>query len=95
MANIKSEKKRILVRKRNHDINAAFKSSRRTAIKKVDKAVAAKDAALAAKLLPEAVSLIDKSVKKGIQHKNIAARQKSRLTLEVNALAAAPAVESK
>lgn len=95
MANIKSEKKRILVRKRNHDINGAFKSSRRTAIKKVDKAVAAKDAALAAKLLPEAVSLIDKSVKKGIQHKNTAARQKSRLALEVNALAAAPAVESK
>ena len=95
MANIKSEKKRILVRKRNHDINAAFKSSRRTTIKKVDKAVAAKDAALAVKLLPEAVSLIDKSVKKGIQHKNTAARQKSRLTLEVNALVAAPAVESK
>ena len=95
MANIKSEKKRILVRTRNHDLNAAFKSSRRPALKKVDKAVAAKDAALAAKLLPEAVSLIDKSVKKGIQHKNTAARQKSHLTLEVNALAAAPAVESK
>ena len=95
MANIKSEKKRILVRKRNHDINAAFKSSRRTAIKKVDQAIAAKDGALAVKLLPEAVSLIDKSVKKGIQHKNTAARQKSRLTLAVNSLSAAKAPEAK
>ena len=37
----------------------------------------------ALKLLPVAESLIDASVTKGIQHKNTAARQKSRLNNKV------------
>ena len=52
---------------------------------------------LAEKLLPEAVALIDKSVKEGIQALNTASRQKSSLMKAVNALKAAPAAteESK
>jgi len=37
--------------------------------------------------LLQATSLIDKSVSKGILHKNNAARKKSRLTKKFNALA--------
>lgn len=89
MANIKSQKKRIITSERNRVSNVAKRSAMRTSIKKVKAAVAAKDLALAEKLLPEAVSLIDKSVKDGIQHANTAARQKSQLYVAVNGLKAA------
>ena len=49
-------------------------------------AVGAKDYALAFPKLSSAVSIIDKNVKRGIVHKNTAARRKSLLTLKVNAL---------
>lgn len=89
MANIKSQKKRILIAERNHAANASFKTEMRHMIKKVKVACDNKDLATAEKLLPEAVSLIDKSVKNGIQHANTAARQKSSLMNSVNALKAA------
>ncbi len=88
MANIKSQKKRILIAERNHAANASFKTQMRHSIKKVKLAVEAKDLALAEKLLPEAVSLIDKSVKNGIQHANTAGRQKAHLMKAVNSLKA-------
>ena len=50
MANIKSAKKRILVNNTKMERNKAIKSGVKTAIKKVDAAVVAKDAE-AAKLL--------------------------------------------
>ena len=43
MANIKSAKKRILVSKTRNERNKAIKSAVKTAMKKVDAAVAAKD----------------------------------------------------
>ncbi len=86
MANIKSQKKRILIAERNHAANASFKTQMRHSIKKVRLAVEAKDLELAEKLLPEAVSLIDKSVKNGIQHANTAGRQKAHLAKAVNGL---------
>ena len=85
MANIKSQKKRIEIGERNHAINSSFKTEMRHAIKKVKVACDAGDIAKAEALLPEAVSLIDKSVKKGIQHPNTAARQKSSLNNYVTA----------
>ncbi len=93
MANIKSQQKRILIDERNRQHHAAFKSKMRTAIKKVKAACDAKDLALAEKLLPEAIALIDKSVKEGIQALNTASRQKSSLMRAVNALKVAPATE--
>ena len=89
MANIKSQKKRILTNERNRQANVAFRSKMRTSIKKVKAACEKKD--LAEQLLPLAVSLIDKSVKEGIQKQNTASRQKSSLMLAVNALKAAAA----
>lgn len=87
MANIKSAKKRILVSQKRADRNKAIRSKVKTAIKKVDNAVEAKDKAAAKEALVNAVSEIDKACQKGIYHKNTAARKVSRLTVAVNKLA--------
>ena len=62
MANIKSAKKRVLVTKRNYDRNKSIKSSVKTAIKKVEAAVAANDAEAEKAALLEATATIDKAV---------------------------------
>lgn len=87
MANIKSAKKRILVDRRNVERNKAIKSSVKTAIKKVDAAVAAKDKTAADTALVAAISEIDKAASKGVFHKKTASRKISRLTLAVNKIA--------
>ena len=84
MANIKSQVKRIKTNEKARARNVAAKSELRTACKKVRLAVEAKEAANVA--LVHAYSLIDKSVSKGIQKKNTAARQKSSLQALVNGL---------
>ena len=78
MAQIKSQKKRILTNEKARVRNAAAISALRTATKKVHKAVEAKDLPLAEANLA-AVSLIDKSVSDGRQHQNTASRQKASL----------------
>ena len=87
MANIKSAKKRILVERRNAERNKAIRSKVKTAIKKVDAAVAANDKAAAEAALPVAIAEISKATSKGIYHKNTAARKVSRITKAVNTLA--------
>ena len=87
MANIKSAKKRILVDRRNAERNKAIQSSVKTAIKKVDAAVAAKDKTAADTALVAAISEIDKAASKGVFHKKTASRKISRLTLAVNKIA--------
>jgi small subunit ribosomal protein S20 len=51
-------------------------------------AIVAGNASQAQSLLSETVSVIDKSVQKGVLHRNTAARHKARLTTHVNKLAA-------
>lgn len=87
MANIKSAKKRIQVTKTRNERNKAIKSAVKTAIKKVDAAVAAKDTEAAAAALLNATSAIDKAAKKGVYHKNTASRKVSRLAKAVNGIA--------
>lgn len=87
MANIKSAKKRILVIETKTARNKAIKSKVKTSIKKVDAAVAAKDAAAAKSALLVAISEIDKATSKGVYHKNTAARKVSRLSKAVNSIA--------
>lgn len=87
MANIKSAKKRILVNETKAARNKSIKSAVKTAIKKVDAAVAAKDKANADAALLGAISAIDKATSKGIYHKNTASRKVSRLTKAVNSIA--------
>lgn len=86
LANIKSAKKRILVSQKRADRNKSIRSKVKTAIKKVEVAIEANDKAAATEALKVAVSEIDKAAKKGIYHKNNAARKVSRLTLAVNKL---------
>lgn len=87
MANIKSAKKRILVNRTKADRNKAIRSGVKTAMKKVDAAVAAKDKEAANVALVAAISTIDKATTKGVYHKNNAARKVSRLTKAVNGIA--------
>ena len=56
-------------------------------MKKVEAAVAAKDAALAGETLKAAIAEINKAGSKGVYHKNTCARKVSRLTKLVNTLA--------
>ena len=87
MANIKSAKKRVLIAQRNTERNVAFKTSIKTAVKKVLACAASEDRAELNALMSKVYQLCDKAAGKGILHKNTAARKKSRLTLAVNKLA--------
>lgn len=87
MANIKSAKKRILVNETKAARNKAIRSKVKTAIKKVDAAVAAGDKAAAQVALLAATTEIDKAATKGVYHKNNSARKVSRLAKMVNSLA--------
>lgn len=80
MPRIQSAKKRVDVAERNRQRNMAFKSAIRTAIKKV---LTGSDEAVRSESLKEAFSVIDRSVLKGILHKNTAARYKSRIARAV------------
>ncbi len=87
MANIKSAKKRVLIAEKNRLRNVSFKTSIKTAVKKVLELAKSDDKDALNKALSKAYQLCDKAVSKGILHKNTAARKKSRLTLAVNKLA--------
>lgn len=86
MANIKSAKKRILVNRTKAERNKSIKSGVKTAIKKVDAAIATNDKEAASAALLNATSVIDKATKKGVYHKNTSARKVSRLSKAVNAI---------
>ena len=66
----------------------------RTQVKKLEQALADKDAEAAQQLLSPTLSIVDKSVQKGLLKKNTASRMKSRLTVLTKALAAKPAESS-
>lgn len=87
MANIKSAKKRILVNETKAARNKAIKSRVKTSIKKVDAAIAAKDAAAAEAALKAAVAEISKAGSKGVYHKNTCSRKIARLSKAVNGIA--------
>lgn len=86
MPNIKSAKKRVRVNDDARSLNAAFKSDMRTAVKRVDKLVANKEADQAKEALATAVKKIDKAVQRGALHKNNGNRKKARLSKKVNTL---------
>ena len=67
--------------------NASLRSSLRTAVKKVRKAIAAGDKANAIKEYQTSQAVIDRIADKKIVHKNSASRTKSRLAHAIKALA--------
>jgi small subunit ribosomal protein S20 len=71
---------------RRREINRRNRSRLRTAVKKLRAALHAGAVEEAKQLLPQTLSIIDKSVHKGILHRNAAARYKSRLMAHVHRL---------
>ena len=86
MPNKKSAAKRVRQSIKRRAINRNNRNALRTQIKKLRAAIASEDKKLSLELLEPTVSAIDKSVNKGILHRNTAARYKSRLTQHVNDL---------
>ena len=87
MANIKSAKKRILVNETKAARNKAIRSKVKTAVKKVDAAIAQNDAEAAKTALRAAIVEITKAGSKGVYHKKTVSRKISRLSKAVNAIA--------
>ncbi|MEW1980005.1 30S ribosomal protein S20 [Citricoccus sp. NPDC079358] len=88
MANIKSQKKRILTNEKARLRNNAVKSELRTAIRAVDKAVAAGDQAATTSAVALASKKLDKAASKGVIHQNQAANRKSGIAKRVNKIEA-------
>jgi small subunit ribosomal protein S20 len=86
MANIKSARKRARQAIERRDHNMGLRTTVRTAIKNVKKAVAAGKADAAAQALRASQGVIDRIVAKGILHRNAGDRHKSRLAQAVKAL---------
>jgi len=84
MPNHKSSEKRVRQSEKRRVINRGHRTKVRTYIKRVRTALASGSADEIQKVLPEAISVIDKSVQKGVMHANAAARYKSRLTVQAN-----------
>ena len=86
MANIKSQKKRIITAEKARMRNKAVRSELKTAVKRVRAAVEANDAELAQTEANKAGRLLDKAASKGIIHKNQAAQRKSGVQKLVNTI---------
>ena len=87
MPNIKSAKKRVALSKVANERNKMDKSALKTTLKKFDAAVAEGNREQADVAYKAAVVAVDKAVNKGILHKNNAARKKSSMTVQMNAMA--------
>jgi len=84
MPNHKSAEKRVRQSEKRRVINRSNRTKVRTYIKKLRSALDSGSKQDVAEILPEAISVIDKSVQKGVMHANAAARYKSRLTVQAN-----------
>ncbi len=86
-----SGRKRVRQNTKINAANTSLRSKYRTAVKNVDKAVAAGDLDKAKAAFALMQSVVDTVADKGIFHKNKAARDKSRLSAKVKALSQAAA----
>jgi small subunit ribosomal protein S20 len=83
LANIKSQKKRILTNAKAQARNKAVRSALKTLIKRVNEAVASGDKAVAQESMLAANRALDKAASKGVIHKNQAANRKSGIACAV------------
>jgi small subunit ribosomal protein S20 len=88
MANHKSAEKRVRQTERRNEVNSRNRSHLRTQVKKLRAAIESGKRDEARAMLAQTVSLIDRSIQKGVLHQNAAARHKSRLTSTVNSMSA-------
>ena len=66
--------------------NGSVRTTTRTVVAKALRSVDSGDAAVAQEAVRDAVSTLDQAVRKGIMHKNTAARRKSRISARLNKL---------
>ncbi len=78
MANIASQKKRILRSERERSENRLLTSTVKTYFRRLESAVESGDSTTIEQEQRELVSKIDKAVQKGAMHRNTGARKKSK-----------------
>lgn len=79
---IKNQRKSL----RRNQVNRSRRSSLRTGLRKLRRLIEEKDLKGAKAAITETIATIDRAVRKGVLHRNAAARHKSRLTRHVNSL---------
>lgn len=84
MANLKSAQKRVLVNNKKRASNQAVKSDMRSQIKQVESLIEANEMEKAKEAFHVAAQKIDKTIQKGIIHKNNGNRQKARLAKKLS-----------
>lgn len=84
MPNIKSAMKRVKIGRERTLKNASARSALRTAIKRFEEALASANVDNARLALVKAIRALDKAAAKGLIHKNMASRKKSRITQKFN-----------
>ncbi len=87
MANSQSAKKRARQAEVRRKHNASQRSMLRSTIRKVVKAIEAKDKSAAEAAYKAAEPVLDRYASRGLIHKNTAARHKSRLAAHIKAIA--------
>jgi small subunit ribosomal protein S20 len=91
MANHKSAEKRNRQNERRRLVNRQNLRRLRTQMKRMSDALESLNTEQVKDLLPPTLSIIDKSIQKGVLHKNAAARHKSQIMQKANALMSGPA----
>ena len=71
---------------KNSKRNGSARTATRTSVAKALRSVESGEAAVAQVAVRDAVSTLDQAVRKGVMHKNTAARRKSRLSARLNKL---------
>ena len=87
MANTAQAKKRVKQAEKARARNASQRSTMRTAVKKVLRTLESSDKSALQAVYVSASSALDRAARKGLIHKNKAARLKSRLSAKVKAAA--------
>jgi small subunit ribosomal protein S20 len=71
---------------KRHQRNGSVRTATRTAVNKALVSMEGGDVAVAESTVQNAISILDRAVRKGILHKNSAARRKSRIAIKLNRL---------
>ena len=88
MANTAQAKKRVRQSEKARARNASQRSAMRTAVKKLLRTIEGGDKNAMQAVFIDASSALDRAARKGLIHKNKAARLKSRLSARIKAVAA-------
>lgn len=86
MPNIRSAAKRVRTSAKRRTYNRSIKSEVKTLVKKFELAVQSGEKEAALERFRKAASALDKAAVKGVVHKNLAARKKSRMASKLASL---------